>query len=105
MDTYGKISSISRSDVNIIASVNPKTKQVLLTTIPRDYYVQLDGTTGYKDKLTHAGIYGIDKSQKTIQNLLGIDINYYVKVNFTSLIKMVDAVCGVNVYSKYSFSG
>ena len=105
MDTYGKISSISRSDVNIIASVNPKTKQVLLTTIPRDYYVQLDGTTGYKDKLTHAGIYGIDKSQKTIQNLLGIDINYYVKVNFTSLIKMVDAVGGVNVYSKYSFSG
>lgn len=105
MDTYGKISSISRSDVNIIASVNPKTKQVLLTTIPRDYYVQLDGTTGYKDKLTHAGIYGIDKSQKTIQNLLGIDINYYVKVNFTSLIKMVGAVGGVNVYSKYSFSG
>ncbi len=105
IDTYGKISSISRSDVNIVATVNPKTKQVLLTTIPRDYYVQLNGTTGYKDKLTHAGIYGVDKSLKTIEDLLDIKINYYVKVNFTSLIKIVDAVGGINVYSEYAFSG
>ena len=105
IDTYGKISSVSRSDVNIVATVNPKTKQVLLTTIPRDYYVQLNGTTGYKDKLTHAGVYGVDKSLKTIEDLLDIKINYYVKVNFTSLIKMVDAVNGIDVYSKYSFKG
>lgn len=105
IDTYGKISSVSRSDVNIVATVNPKTKQVLLTTIPRDYYVNLSGKTGYKDKLTHAGIYGIETSEKTIEDLLDIEINYYVKVNFTSLIKIVDAVGGINVYSEYSFSG
>lgn len=105
IDTYGKISSVSRSDVNIVATVNPTTHQVLLTTIPRDYYVQLDGTTGYKDKLTHAGIYGIDKSIKTIENLLNIEINYYIKVNFSSVEKLVDALGGVDVYSQYTFVG
>lgn len=105
IDTYGKISSVSRSDVNIIATVNPTTNQILLTTIPRDYYVQLDGTTGYKDKLTHAGIYGIDKSIKTLENLLDIEINYYVKVNFSSVEKIVDVLGGVEVYSEYTFTG
>lgn len=105
IDTYGAISSVSRSDVNIIATINPNTNKVLLTTIPRDYYVQLDGTTGLKDKLTHAGIYGVEKSVKTLENLLDIDINYYVKVNFSSVEKIVDALGGVNVYSKYSFIG
>ena len=105
IDTFGKISSVSRSDVNIVMSINPKTNQILLITIPRDFYVRLDGTTGYKDKLTHAGIYGVEKSVKTIENLLNIDINYYIKVNFTSLIKIVDSIGGVDVYSEYSFSG
>ena len=105
IDTYGKISSVSRSDVNIVATINPVTHQILLTSIPRDYYVQLDGTTGLKDKLTHAGIYGIDKSIKTIENLLEIEINYYIKVNFSSLEKIVDALGGVDVYSEYSFIG
>jgi len=105
IDTYGKISSVSRSDVNIIATVNPKTHQILLTTIPRDYYVQLDGTTGYKDKLTHAGIYGVEKSIKTLENLLDIEINYYIKVNFSSLEKLIDALGGVDVYSEYTFTG
>ena len=104
IDTYGKITSVSRSDVNIIATVNPKTHQVLLTTIPRDYYVQLDGTTGLKDKLTHAGIYGIEKSVKTIENLLDIEINYYVRVNFSSLERIIDALGSVDVYSEYSFT-
>lgn len=103
IDTYGEVSSISRSDVNILATINPKTNQVLLTSIPRDYYVQLHGTTGYKDKLTHAGIYGVDMSVSTIEDLLGIDINYYIRVNFTSLIKLVDALGGIDVYSEYSF--
>ena len=105
IDTYGSISSVSRSDVNIIATVNPKTHQILLTTIPRDYYVQLDGTTGYKDKLTHAGIYGVEKSVKTLENLLNIEINYYIKVNFSSLEKLVEALGGVDVYSEYTFTG
>ena len=105
IDVYGNISSVSRSDVNIVASVNPETHQMLLISIPRDYYVQLDGTTGYKDKLTHAGIYGIDKSVKTLENLLDIEINYYIKVNFSSVEKMIDTIGGVDVYSKYTFIG
>lgn len=104
IDTYGTVSSVSRSDVNIVVTVNPNTRQVLLTSIPRDYYVQLHDTTGYRDKLTHAGIYGTDCSIKTIEDLLGIDINYYFKVNFTSLIDIVDALGGVNVYADQSFS-
>lgn len=105
IDTYGDISSVSRSDVNIIATVNPATNQVLLTTIPRDYYVQLDGTTGLRDKLTHAGIYGIDKSIKTLENLLDIEINYYIKVNFSSVERIIEALGGVDVYSEYTFQG
>ena len=104
IDTYGEITSVSRSDVNIVATVNPKTKQVLLTSIPRDYYVQLHGTTGIKDKLTHAGIYGVDMSIATIEDLLDIEINYYVKVNFTSLIDIVNALGGITVYSDYTFT-
>ncbi len=103
IDTYGKISTKSRSDVNIIATVNPKTNKVLLTSIPRDYYVQLHGTTGYKDKLTHAGVYGINQSINTIEDLLDIKINYYMRVNFTTLIKMVDVIGGVDINSDMSF--
>lgn len=104
IDTYGDISSVSRSDVNIVMTVNPKTKQILLTSIPRDYYVQLHGTTGSKDKLTHAGIYGTDMSIQTIEDLLGIEINYYIKVNFSSFIDIINAIGGIEVYSKYDFT-
>ena len=104
IDTYGKISSVSRSDVNMIAVINPKTKQVLLINTPRDYYVKLHSTSGYRDKLTHAGIYGIDMSVKTLEDLYSTDINYYVRVNFSSLIKIIDAIGGVDVYSKYAFT-
>ena len=104
LDTYGKVSSVSRTDVNMVITVNPKTHQILLTSIPRDYYVQLHGTTGLKDKLTHSGIYGIDMSVKTIEDIFKIDINYYFKVNFTSLIKIVDKLNGVDVYSDYTFT-
>lgn len=104
IDTYGQISSVSRSDVNIVATVNPTTNQVLLISIPRDYYVKLHGTTGYNDKLTHAGFYGVDMSVKTIEDLLGIDINYYVKVNFSSVINIVDVLGGIDVYSEYTFT-
>lgn len=103
IDTYGEISSVSRSDVNMVMVVNPKIRQILLVSIPRDYYVQLHGTTGNKDKLTHAGIYGIDMSIQTIEDLLELDINYYIKVNFTSVIDIVDALGGLDVYSEYSF--
>ena len=98
IDSYGKITSVSRSDVNMVVTVNPKTHKVLLTSIPRDYYVKLNGiNTNLKDKITHAGIHGIDTSVKTVEDLLAIDINYYAKVNFTSLIKIVDELGGIDV--------
>lgn len=103
IDTYGEIDSIARSDVNMIVTINPITKQVLLTSIPRDYYVELS-CYKEKDKLTHAGMYGIDCSIGTIENLLDIDINYYVRVNFSSLINLVDVLGGVDVYSEYTFN-
>lgn len=99
IDTSGAISTVSRSDVNIVVTVNPKTYEVLLTTIPRDYYVRLHGTSGYKDKLTHAGIYGIDKSVSTVEDLLKINLNYYVRVNFDSVTKLVDELGGISIYS------
>ncbi len=102
IDTYGSVSSVSRSDVNMVVSVNPKKNKIEIISIPRDYYVLLGGINE-KDKLTHAGIYGVDVSVKTLEELLDIKINYYVKVNFSSLTKIVDALDGVNVYSEYDF--
>ena len=103
IDSYGDVNSLTRSDVNIIVSVNPKTHQILMINIPRDYYVTLHGT-GKKDKLTHAGIYGLDMSVKTLEDLLDIEINYYFKVNYGALEKLVDALGGVDVYSNYNFT-
>lgn len=105
IDVYGDISQSSRSDVNIIAVVNPQTYQVLLVTTPRDYYVEIPGVSdGIEDKLTHAGIYGIDASMSTLGELYETDINYYVRLNFTSLIDIVDALGGVDVYSEFEFT-
>ena len=103
IDTYGKVSSVSRSDVNMLITLNPNTHQILITSIPRDYYVLLKNHNGY-DKLTHAGIYGIEESVNTIEALLDTKINYYVKVNFSSVINIVNALGGVTVYSPYNFT-
>lgn len=103
IDTYGEISTVSRSDVNMLAVVNPANNSILLVNTPRDYYVQLHGTAGTKDKLTHAGVYGIDMSRKTLEDLYGIEIPYYVRVNFSSLVTIVDTVGGVEVYSDRDF--
>lgn len=102
IDTTGNISNVSRSDANILATVNTKTHEVLLTSIPRDYYVTLH-SYGAKDKLTHSGIYGVNETVKTVEDLLDTDINYYVRVNFTTVIKLVDTLGGVDVYSDYNF--
>lgn len=105
IDTYGSISSVSRSDVNIIMTVNRKTKKVLLTTTPRDSYVKIaDGGNDQYDKLTHAGIYGVDASIHTLENLYGIDINYYARLNFTSFLKLIDLVGGVDVVNNQEFT-
>lgn len=104
IDVKGDISQASRSDVNIIVTINPKTKKILMTTTPRDYYVEIpDVSYGMRDKLTHAGIYGEDASIRTLENLYNIDISYYVRVNFTTLIDIVDAIDGVDVWSDYDF--
>ena len=102
IDTYSDVTEQTRSDVNIIVSVNPKTHKIVLVNIPRDYYVDISGK-GSKDKLTHAGTYGVDVSVKTIEKLLDIEINYYVKVNYNAIIKLVDALGGVDVESEYNF--
>lgn len=102
IDTYGSVTKVSRSDVNILVSVNPITHEILLTSIPRDYYVLLPQFEEY-DKLTHAGIYGIETSIGAVEELLDTKINYYVKVNFTSLIDIVDALGGVTIESNYDF--
>ncbi len=105
IDVSGAITTTSRSDVNIIMNVNPDTKKILLTTTPRDYYVTIPGISGERrDKLTHAGIYGVDRSMAALENLYGVELSYYAKVNFTSLIKIVDALGGVDVESEYAFS-
>ena len=105
IDVSGPISTTSRSDVNIIMIVNTDTKQILLTTTPRDYFVPIPEISGgVRDKLTHAGVYGVYASIRTLEELYGIDISYYSKVNFSSLIKIVDLLGGVDVYSKYEFT-
>lgn len=104
IDVYGNISSVARSDVNMLLTVNPKNHKILLTSIPRDYFVQLHGTTGRKDKLTHAGLYGINCSVQTLEDLLEVEINYYARVNFTTLIELVDALGGIDVESDYNFT-
>ena len=104
IDTYGEISTRSRSDVNILIVVNPKTHKILLVNTPRDYYVQLHGTTGLKDKLTHAGIYGIEKSVTTIEDLYDVDINHYIRVNFNTLIQLVDEIGGIDITSDTAFT-
>lgn len=104
IDVYVSIKATSRSDVNVIVTVNPNTKQILLTSTPRDYYVPLTVSNGIPDKLTHAGIHGVDCSIGTLENLYGIDIDYYVRVNFTSVRKIVDLLGGVKVYSDYDFT-
>lgn len=102
VDTYGKINSATRSDVNMVLTINPRDEKIHITWIPRDYYIHINNST-YKDKLTHAGIYGIDSSIYAVSNLLDTDINYYIKVNFTSLINIVDSLGGVNVYNDQYF--
>ena len=103
IDTYGEISTVSRSDVNIIATIDMKNNKILLTNTPRDYYVQLHGTTGTKDKLTHAGVYGIDMSMQTLEDLYDTKIDYYIRVNFNTLISLVDEIGGIDIYSDLAF--
>ena len=104
-DQAGEISTRGRSDVNILAIVNPSTKQILLLSTPRDYYVELSIAPGQmKDKLTHAGIWGIDVSMDTLGNLYDLNIDMYFKVNFTGFKEVIDALGGIEVESDVAFT-
>ena len=103
VDTRGELTEKARSDVNILAVVNPATKRVALINTPRDYYVDLAGTSS-KDKLTHAGLYGVETSMATLGNLYGINVGHYIRINFAGFINIVDALGGVDVYSDQAFT-
>ena len=103
VDNRGELTEDARSDVNILAVVNPVTKRVALVNTPRDYYVDLAGTDS-KDKLTHAGLYGVETSMETLGNLYGIPVDEYVRINFAGFIDVVDALDGIDVYSDYAFT-
>lgn len=105
IDTSGAVSTVSRSDVNLILTVNMNTHKILMTTTPRDSYVRIpDGGADQYDKLTHAGIYSIETSVKTLENLYDIPINYYARLNFTSFVKLINALGGVTVYNDQAFT-
>lgn len=102
IDVWGDIDQVSRSDVNMIMTVNPKTREVLLTSMPRDSYVELHSFVAL-DKLTHSGIYGVDETISTVEDWMDIEINYYVRVNFSMVVGLVDAIGGIDVKSDYAF--
>ena len=104
-DAYGDINKVMNTDVNMIATVDVKNHKILLTSIPRDYYVVLPsfGENAY-DKLTHAGYHGVGESVKAIEKLLDIDINYYAKVNFSTIEKIVDAIGGIDIENPFAFT-
>lgn len=105
IDTYGAISTVSRSDVNIILTANTKTHKVLLTTTPRDSYVKIPGGGANQyDKLTHAGIYGVETSMATLENLYDIEINNYARINFSTFLELIDLLGGIEVNNDQAFS-
>ena len=103
IDTFGKINSIAQSDLNLIVSVNPKTHKVQITSVPRDYYIKMDNQKAY-DKLSYISLYGMESATKAIEDLLKIEINYYLRINFNSLIEVVNAVDGIEIESNYNFT-
>ena len=104
IDVWGATETQSRSDVNILMAVNRKTHKVQLVNTPRDYYVTLPISNGSRDKLTHAGIYGVEVSEGALENLYGVDVDYYLRLNFSGFEAIIDAVGGIDVYSEYDFT-
>ena len=102
LDSWGTIDQGGLSDVNMVMTVNPTTRSILLTSIPRDSYIPLH-SYGARDKLTHSGLYGEEETKATIEDFLGIDINYTIRVNFSMLCDIIDAVDGIRVYNDIDF--
>ena len=103
IDTFGQIDTTARSDVNMLMVVNPSDRKMLLVNTPRDYYVPLHGTTGLPDKLTHAGVYGVHASRQTLEDLYDVEIPHSVRLNFSSLVKLIDTIGDIEVQSDYAF--
>lgn len=103
IDTYGEIDAVSRSDVNMIATVNPTTHQILLTSIPRDFYIAQTCQGNQQDKLTHTGIFGVECTLDSMENFAGVSLNYYARANFNSVENIVDAIGGIDIYNQSEF--
>ena len=104
IDTFGSVNTRSRSDVNILVAVNKKTGDIQLVNTPRDSFVTLGGGIDQKDKLTHAGVFGIECSKETLENLYGVDIDYYLRMNFSGFEQIIDSIGGIDVYSDEDFT-
>lgn len=104
IDVWGATETQSRSDVNLLLAVNRLTHTVQMVNTPRDYYVPLPISEGSRDKLTHAGIYGIEVSEGAMESLYGVDIDYYLRLNFSGFEAIIDAIGGIDVYSEYDFT-
>ena len=102
IDSWGSIDEGGLTDVNMVMTVNPTTREVMLTSIPRDSYVPLHSSGGM-DKLTHSAIYGEEETKATIEDLLDIDINYTIKLNFSTVVDLIDAIGGLDIYSEFDF--
>ena len=103
-DTFGSAATRARSDVNILAAVDTQAKKLLLVATPRDFYVTFPETGGAKDKLAHAGVYGVEASAAALEGLYGVTVDYWVKMNFTGFVELIDALGGVEVYSDQAFT-
>ncbi|MGI6254830.1 MAG: LCP family protein [Acutalibacter sp.] len=103
-DTFGEVSTLARSDVNILAAVDVTEKRMALVATPRDFYVTFPKTGGEKDKLAHAGIYGVESSVAALEELYGVEVSYYLRMNFTGFVEVIDALGGVSVYSDREFT-
>lgn len=104
IDSRMGLYTVSRSDVNIIATINPITRQMLLVSTPRDYFIPLSISNGARDKLTHAGIYGVQVSMDTLAMLYDTQIDYYFRIDFNGFENIIDNLGGINVYSDYEFT-
>ena len=103
-DTFGSAATRARSDVNILAAVDTQAKKLLLVATPRDFYVTFPETGGAKDKLAHAGVYGVEASAAALEGLYGVTVDYWVKMSFTGFVELIDALGGVEVYSDQAFT-
>ena len=103
IDVFGDVETQSRSDVNLLMAVNRTEGKIQVVNTPRDYYVELPISNGMRDKLTHAGIYGVDVSKGALEMLYGIHVDYYARLNFSSFQTIIDALGGIDVYSEFPF--